>query len=132
MSKTKFIVSIIEILVGIGLVVAACLGAVDSFWSGMGGALTAVGLIYTIRNFRLNRNPEYKEKFEVEVNDERNRFISTKAWSWAGYLFVMITAIGTIAFKLVGREDLMMFCSSSVCLILVLYWLSYLVLKKKY
>lgn len=132
MSRTKIIVSIIEILAGIGLVVAACFGAVDSFWSGMGGALAAVGLISTIRNFRLNRNPEYKEKYETEINDERNRFISTKAWSWAGYLFVMITAIGTIVCKLLGREDLMMFCSGCVCLVLVLYWLSYLVLKNKY
>ena len=66
------------------------------------------------------------------MSDERNKFIRLKAWSWAGYLFVMIAAVGSIVFKLVGREDLMMFCSGAVCLVVVLYWVSYIVLKNKY
>ena len=52
--------------------------------------------------------------------------------SWAGYLFMMLAAVSSIVFKIMGREDLMMFCSGCVCLVLVLYWLSYVVLKKKY
>lgn len=132
MSKTKLIVSIIEMIIGIALVAAACFGFLDSFWSGMGGALTAVGVIYTLRSFRLSRDPVYQEEYEIAVNDERNRFLRVKAWSWAGYLFVMITAAGTIVFKLLCREDLMMYCSGSVCVILLLYWLCYMVLRKKY
>ena len=33
---------------------------------------------------------------------------------------------------ILGREDLMMLSSGAVCLMLVLYWLCYLVLKRKY
>ena len=132
MSKSKIIVSIIEMLVGIALVAAGFLGVIDSFWSGVGGTLALIGALYTLRNLRLRRNPAYMEQYNVEVNDERNSFLRSKAWSWAGYLFVMITGVGTIVCKIIGREDLMMFCSMSVCLIMVLYWVSYYVLKNKY
>ena len=45
---------------------------------------------------------------------------------------MMIAAVASIVFKLVGREDLMMFCSISVCIVIVLYWVSYMVLNNKY
>ena len=77
-------------------------------------------------------NSEYRENYDIQATDERNKYIASKAWAWAGYWYVLIGALGTIVFKLLGREDLMMFCSFSVCLIMVLYWLSWLCLKKKY
>ena len=47
-------------------------------------------------------------------------------------LFVMIAAVASIMLKLAGREDLMKAASGSVCLIIILYWVSYVVLKGKY
>ena len=45
----------------------------------------------------------------------------------------MITGgVGTIVFKLLGREDLMMMASAGVCLMICFYWISYLVLNRKY
>ena len=41
-------------------------------------------------------------------------------------------AAATIALKLAGREDLMMMASGSVCLMILLYWGSYLVLRRKF
>ena len=105
---------------------------IDSYWSGMGGGLIGVGIVFLIRSIRYKRDPEYREEYDIEVNDERNKFIRLKAWSWAGYLYVMLAAVGAIVFKLLGREDLMMFCGTSVCIVLVLYWVSYMVLKNKY
>ena len=132
MNKSIWLTHLIELAVGVILVVLCCLDLADSFWSGMGGALIAIGLIRLHRAYKLMSDPEYLENFEIEINDERNKYIRTKAWSWAGYLFVIIAACGTIAFKLAGREDLMMFCSGCVCLVLVLYWIIYMVLKNKY
>jgi uncharacterized membrane protein len=98
----------------------------------MGGGLMGVGIVFLIRSIRYKRDPEYKEEYDVEMNDERNKFIRLKAWSWAGYLYMMLAAVGSIAFKLMGREDLMFFCSGSVCLVLVLYLISYVIVKNKY
>ena len=69
---------------------------------------------------------------ETAVTDERNQFIRMKAWSWAGYLFIMVSAIATIMFRILDHALFSQFCSYAVCLMLVLYWISYFVLKKKY
>ena len=132
MNNKRFIASIVEIILGVVLSVCGAIGLIDSYWTGMGGGLIGVGIVFLIRSIRYRRNPEYKEEVDIEMSDERNKFIRLKAWSWAGYLFVMIAAVASIAFKLAGREDLMMFCSTSVCVVVVLYWVSYMVLKNKY
>ena len=132
MNTKRFIASIVEIILGLALWVCGAIGLIDSYWSGMGGGLIGVGIVFLIRSIRYKRDPEYREEYDIEVNDERNKFIRLKAWSWAGYLYVMLAAVGAIVFKLLGREDLMMFCGTSVCIVLVLYWVSYMVLKNKY
>jgi len=132
MNTKRLIASIVEIVLGIILWICGVIGPLDSYWSGMGGGLIGVGIVFLVRSIRYKRDPEYKENYDTEAKDERNRFIATKAWSWAGYLYVMIAAVGSIVCKLLGREDLMMFCSMSVCLIMLLYWVSYMVLKRKY
>lgn len=132
MIKEKFIASIIEIIIGLALVIASMMGVVDEFWSGMGTSLLIIGILFLVKAIKYKTNEEYREKWNIETSDERNKYISLKAWAWAGYLFLMIDAVGVIIFKLVGREDLMMMASGSVCFIMVLYWISYIFLKKKY
>lgn len=132
MKKSSWIASIVEIILGMVLVICGGIGILDGYWSGMGGGLIGVGTVFLIRCIRYSRDPEYKEEYDIEMRDERNSFLRVKAWSWAGYLFVMITAVGAIVFKLLGREDLMMFCGMSVCLVVLLYWICYMVLKNRY
>lgn len=132
MMKKRLMASILEIIIGFALVAASMFGVVDEFWSGMGTASLIIGILFLFRAIKYKTNDDYKEKYDIEINDERNKYLSMKAWSWAGYLFVMIAACGTIVLKLAGREDLMMIASGSVCLVMVLYWISYMVLKKKY
>jgi len=94
--------------------------------------LVIVGGIFLFRQIRYKTNSEYQQSVDVEVNDERNKFISMKAWSWSGYCFVIIAAIASIVFKVIGYEEYVYIASGCVCLIMVLYWLSYIVLRKKY
>ena len=132
MKERKYWISIIYILIGIVLVGLGCFEVVDEFWSGMGSALFVIGAIRMIRQYRFNKNEAYREKIEIEEKDERNHFIRNKAWAWAGYLYVMIMAVATIVFKIAGQETLSMAASGGVCLVLVLFWVSYLILKRKY
>jgi len=128
----RMVAYVVYMVLGGALLVLGMLELVDSFWSGMGGALIAMGVIRTIQALRYRKDESYREKMEIEENDERNRFIRNKAWAWAGYLFVLITAISTIVLKLLGHELLSMAASFAVCILLLLYWVCYLVLKKKY
>ena len=124
--------SIMWVVIGAVLFSMAIAGKVDSFWSGMGGALLAVGALQILKYYRLSKNEEYREKMEIEYGDERNQFIRNKAWAWSGYLFILIAAVSCIVLKIAGQEVLSMAASGAVCLMLVLYWVSYYLLKRKY
>ena len=132
MSRKNVFFSALWIVLGTVLFLCGIFEVVDSYWSGMGGAFLAVGILQALRIRRYYANPDYREKFDRANKDERNRFLGGKAWAWAGYLFVMTAAIGSIVFKLMGREDLMQLASGGVCLILIYYWLAYLYLSRKY
>lgn len=128
----KMMISVLWLLLGIGLTVGGILGLLDEFWSGMGGGFLAVGVLQLVRRIRYQTNESYREAVDTAKSDERYQFLANKAWAWAGYLFVMIGAVGVIVFRILGMGDLSTFCGGSVCLILVLYWLSYVFLRKKY
>ena len=130
--RARAILGALYFVTGASIFIYGEFATIDSFWSGMGTALMVVGALQTIRLVRYNTNPRYKEATDTAVNDERNRFLSTKAWSWAGYLYIMIAAVASIVFKLLDQETLMFAASGSVCIILVLYWISYLIVRKKY
>ena len=132
MKNKRMLISGIYILLGMALFGCGLAEIVDEFWSGMGGALIGVGIVRMISMIRYQKNPEYKEAVDTAMRDERNRFIANKAWAWAGYLYVLIAAVGTIAFKLAGREELSVFCGFSVAVLILLYYISHLWLRKKY
>ena len=131
-SDRRIIACIVYMVIGAALFVLGFLEHLDSFWSGMGGALIAVGAVRIVQYFRLRNNEAYRQQREIEAKDERNRFIANKAWAWAGYLFILIAAISTIVFKLLGQNLLSMAAGFAVCIIALLYWICYLILRKKY
>ena len=128
----RIYLSIFWVIAGAALLALAVMEKVDSFWSGMGSGLLVVGILQILRFCRFNKNAAYREKMEVEYSDERNAFIRNKAWAWAGYLFILISAVSVIVLKLLGQDQLSMAASAAVCPMLVLYWVSYYVLRRKY
>lgn len=130
--NNRFIANIIEIVIGIILSVCGGIGILDSYWSGMGTALIIVGCLMLIKQIRYRTNAAYKENVDVEMNDERNKCIRIKAWSWAGYLFVIIGAVCSIVFRISGLNQLSQFSAYCVCVIMVSYWVSYWILRRKY
>ena len=132
MSKKRMIIQIVEILAGVILLGLGVTGIVDEFWSGMGGALIGVGAMRLVQMVRYQKNEAYRENVDTERNDERNKFLQMKSWQMAAGWFTMIAAVGTFAFKFAGKEDLMMLCSGGICLMVLLYWICFLYLKKKY
>ena len=128
----RIIVSIMWVIIGMVLIGLSFAGIVDEFWSGMGSGLLVVGIIQLIRFYRLQKNEAYREKMEIEASDERNHFIRNKAWAWSGYLFILISAVACIVFKIMGQDLLSMAASGAVCLMLILYWISFIILKRKY
>lgn len=128
----RLLVNYLEVTIGLILIIYGRSGFLDDYWSGMGTALVLVGFIMLVRQHRYKTNVEYKEKVDLEVNDERNKYLRRLAWSWTGYLFVLIAAFGSIVFKLLGMDTYSVVAGLTVCLQITLYWISYLVLRRKY
>ncbi len=132
MRTRNLIIYVLYLVIGLVLLGLGIAGVVDEFWSGMGSGLLFVSVLRLIRLYRFNKNEDYREKVETEISDERNRFIRNKAWAWAGYLFILISAVAIIAFRVAGQELLSTASSVALWLMLVLYWVSFFILRKKY
>ena len=130
--EKRIFISIFWIILGITLIVCGFTNVLDTFWQGMGSAFVVIGILQTIRQIKYRKDALYRENFDTEMNDERNRFIANKAWAWSGYLYVILAAILSIVFKLINQELLMMYASGSICFIVLIYRISYMFLKRKY
>ena len=128
----RIIFNIFWMVLGGVLIGCNMAGLVDDSWWGFGAGLLGVGVVQTIRNIRYLRSAEYREKVNTTNQDERNRFLANKAWAWAGYLYVLVAAVATIVFQLLGKTELSTAAGFSVCIIMVFHWLSYLYLQRKY
>ena len=132
MNKKNKIMAVILISIGAALFLSGVLGVVDSYWSGMGGGVLGVGSVRLVRVIRYHKDEAYRENADVQAKDERNVFLAGKAWSWAGSLYVILTGIAVVVLKIAGYGELSTWAAYSVCLMILLYWLSYLWLRKKY
>ena len=129
----RLFLSIFWVVLGAALLILAETGVLDSpRYSGMGVAFIIVGALQIARHIRYRRDPAYREKIDTAFSDERNRFLRMKSWSWAGYIAVIAEGIGAVVAAVRGQETVQMVLSYSVCLLVGAYYISYLVLSRKY
>ena len=132
MGNKKLITSILTIIVGTALLIASYVIEGDNYWPTLGGAVLVVGIAHFAKALKYKKDASYRESIDIQEKDERNRYISMKAWAWSGYIFVFLSAAALIAFKLTGYDTLSMFCATAGGLLLTFYVILYLVLSKKY
>lgn len=130
--KKRIVMSMVWLMLGAVLIALSFAGKLDDFWNGMGFGLVAIGALQLLRQYRLSRNEDYRERMEIEAGDERNRFLSCKAWAWAGYWFILAAAVSSLVLHVLGQELLSAAATGALCLMLVLYCGSYAVLRRKY
>lgn len=132
-NNKRLALSIFWIILGVTLFILAITEVLDStLYSGMGGALIAVGILQVIRNLRYRKDSDYKEKIDIKFTDERNKYISMKAGAFTGYMVVLIEAIAAVVAIILGKHVIQQVLLDSICLIVSIYWISYLVFNKKY
>ena len=132
-NNRRLILSIFWVVLGLVLFVLSVAEILDpTYFSAMGVALVVVGTLQVIRHLRYRKDKEYKEKIDIEVTDERNRFLRLQSWAWTGYIVVLIEAVGSIVAAVLGQEIVRQVLSFSVCLIVCVYWISWFILSRKY
>ena len=131
-NKRKLIISSMWIVLGIVFIVLDIMGiATDSAFTAIGAAWIVVGALQIYKNIKYHTNEDYKEQIDIACSDERNKFIRMKAWSYAGYLFVLGSAVVSIVLFLSGITVYAQILSYCMCSILVVYYIAYLYLQKK-
>ncbi|MBO4897662.1 MAG: hypothetical protein J5590_05135 [Clostridia bacterium] len=132
-NNKRLALSIFWIILGAVLIWLGIAGEIDgTYFSGMGGAFTAVGVLQTIRILKYRNDEGYKERIDTELNDERNNFLAMKSWSYTGKIVVLIEGVGMLTAYLLRQETVVQVLSYSVCLLALVYWISYMILSKKY
>ena len=131
-NNRKLALSIFWIILGAVLMVLTANGVVSDMYSGMGGALIGIGMLQVIRNLRYRTNSKYREKLDVELQDERNKYIRMKSWSWTGYIIVLVQSLGVVIAFVMRQSVIQQVLTLSVCLTLCVYRISYAVICRKY
>ncbi len=131
-NNKRLTLSVFWIVLGTVLTALSAKEVLDSQYSSMGTVFIVIGAMQVIRNIRYRKDPEYRERINTEFSDERNSFLRMKSWSWAGYIVVLVESVGVVVAMILGERTVQMLLSYSVCLILCVYWITYLVLSRKY
>lgn len=69
---------------------------VSGFYSGVGCGLVAAGAITIIRNVRILKDEKQLKEKEIYENDERNKMIGLKTWSYTGYAMFILLYVGLL------------------------------------
>ncbi len=128
--KKKTIAYIILLIGGAVILGLGTAGIADSFYSGMGGGIIGISIIRLVQLVRFSKDKKYAKKVEIEVSDERNIYISNKAKSMAFNWGILACAAATVVLRIIGMNDQSTICGLTICIVLVLYWVIYLIYNK--
>ena len=130
--KIRIGLAVSYIVLGIAMIVVFNL--VDTgveFLSSMGFAVAVIGIARLRQYSRLIKDDALMKKQEVRENDERNVGISEKARAITLTIYVLVACLAVIVLQVLKLGLISTIVSGSVCLILVIYWITYLILRKK-
>lgn len=103
----------------------------NSFLSSFGFALIIIG-IAKIRNYILiTKDEETIKKCEITETDERNICIANKAKSVSFIVYVILACISVVILEILNKHHLATILSSTVCVLILIYWISYWIISKK-
>ena len=131
--KQRFVIALSYILLGIVLLAAAFAGKSDNyFFSAFGFALMVMGALRLLRYRKVTASEQTMRKQELTESDERIRMMAERARSWAFSLSVTISGIVVIVLSLLGMHDAALPFSWFVCGMVVLYWICWMIIRRKY
>jgi len=133
MYNTKTLIkSIILTVIGLILVCLSLTGTIDrSFYLYFGVGLSFAGIIRIYKNIKYRTDPEFKEKVDLAIDDERFQYIRMKAWSYTAYITVGLLAAGFVASLAQKDETRMNLISIVICGMLLVYLACYWYFSRK-
>ncbi|MBR3949566.1 MAG: DUF2178 domain-containing protein [Oscillospiraceae bacterium] len=131
--KQRFLTAVSYIVIGLILLLSACLTNFENhFLTAYGIALVLMGILRLIRHRKITASEQTIRRQELAETDERTRMIAERARSWAFSLTILLAGIAVIVLSLLGRHEEALPFSWLVCGMVVLYWLCWYFVQKKY
>ncbi len=131
-TNNRLIIYILFMVIGAVLFFLSGTGRMDSFWAGMGSALFAISILRLFQLSRYKRDGNYAEKIDIQNHDERNQWLSEKARSSAFSYATLVLSVGVIVTRIMQKPEWSTLLGFVVCFQVLLYWILWFVLKKKY
>lgn len=131
--KQRLWIAISYIALGLILVTADAVNHFENyFFSSFGFALVIMGILRIIRHRKIMRDDQSLRKQELAESDERIRMIAERARSWVFSLSVTGAGILVIVLSILGHHDAALPFAWYVCGMCVLYWICFIIIRKKY
>ena len=130
--KTRLWVAIIYVALGIIMTVGGTVTKTDnSFISSFGLILAVMGVVRMRNYLIITKNEERIKKQEIMETDERNVSIVNKARSITFTAYVLLSGIAVIVLSLLNMREIAVWISYSIFLLIIIYWISYFIIRKK-
>ena len=131
--KQRFAIAVSYTLLGLVLVCTDMMkGFENGFFFSFGIAMLVMGILRIVRYRRITQDDQTIRKQELAENDERIRMISERAKSWAFSYSILAAGILVIVLNLLGYHDEALPFAWCVCGMVVLYWICWNIIRKKY
>ncbi len=130
--KTRLFIAIGYIVLGVALIIVFnVFGTENSFNSSFGFALAVVGIAQIKKYYLITKNEETLKKREIAESDERNISIANRAKSLSFMIYLMLACIAVIVLNFLELSLLATVISGTVCILILIYWISYWIISKK-
>ena len=95
-------------------------------------AFVIMGIIRTIQYIQTVRDEKVLHQKEVAEKDERNLMMAERAKSWAFSVSLFIAGDLAIILFLLGKQNLALIFAWFLCVMTLLYWICWNIIRKKY
>lgn len=126
------IIALSYMVMGFGLLMADLVKGETGYFFSFGLALILMGILRLFRYRKITRDDQTMRKQELAESDERTRMIAERARSWTFSLSVTGAGIVVIVLSFLGRHEEALPFAWYVCGMVILYWISYFIIRKKY
>ena len=130
--KIRLSVAIGYILLGALLCVLFCgLMLKNDYIAAMGFSLIVVGALQMWKYFRITKSEESMRSREIKEKDERNISIAHRSKSMAFSMYILLACAASIVLGIMGRVQIAQVLSGNVCVMLLIYLLSCIIIRNK-
>ena len=125
--------SIAYIIAGVLLIAVGFIGKLDNyFFSSFGFALLVIGILQTVKNASIMKNEDNLKEQEIIETDERNIMLAHRARSLTFSISVFAMGVAAIVLSVIGMGEIAKYIGFVICIELLINFVCYAIMQKKY